>query len=170
MGKRIKQLEPPDSIHLNAAEGWLELGNRVEAFEELEQITPQLRVHPDVLEVRWQIYAKEKKWDACVDIARAITKLAPSRPFGWIHLSFALHEQKKTQEAWDNLVGVAQRFPDEHLIPYNLACYAAQLGHLQEARDLLKKAFRQSGNPTSIKLRALDDPDLEPLWKEIRKI
>jgi hypothetical protein len=27
----------------------------------LEQITPELRGHPDVLEIRWQIYAKAKK-------------------------------------------------------------------------------------------------------------
>ncbi len=81
----IKPLEPPDSIHLRAAEGWLELGDQIEANEELEKITPQLRVHPDVLELRWQIYAKEKKWEACVDIARAVTKLAPERPGGWVH-------------------------------------------------------------------------------------
>ena len=55
--KRIPPLEPPDSIHLKAAEGWLELGNQPEANEELEKIAPELRVHPDVLEIRWQIYA-----------------------------------------------------------------------------------------------------------------
>jgi tetratricopeptide (TPR) repeat protein len=169
MGTEPKPLEPPDNIHLNAAEGWLELGNQVEAFEELEQISPQLRVHPDVLEIRWQIYAKEKKWDACVDIAQAITKLDPSRLFGWIHLSFALHEQEKTQKAWDNLAGVAQKFPDEHLIPYNLACYACQLGSLKEAWQWLEKAFAL-GDSKRLKLMALDDPDLEPMWKEIGKI
>ena len=169
MPKRIKPLEPPDSLHLSAPEGWLELGNHIEANEELEEITPQLRAHPDVLELRWQIYAKEKKWDACVDIAHAITKLDPSRFFGWIHLSFALHEQKKTQQAWDNLVEVEQKFPDEYLIRYNLACYAAQLGRLQDARDLLKKAIDVAGKK-DIRLMALNDLDLEPLWKDIGKI
>jgi hypothetical protein len=55
------------------------------ANDELEEITPQLRAHPDVLELRWQIYAAAKKWEPCVDIAAAITKLAPDRPSGWIH-------------------------------------------------------------------------------------
>jgi hypothetical protein len=32
-------------------------------FAELDNITPELRVHPAVLEVRWQIYAKAKRWD-----------------------------------------------------------------------------------------------------------
>jgi hypothetical protein len=76
------KLEPPDSIHLKAAEGWLGLGNHVEANEGLENITPHFRVHPDVLEIRWQIYAKEAKWEACAGIARDATKLAPERPSG----------------------------------------------------------------------------------------
>jgi hypothetical protein len=48
------------------------------------------------------------------------------------------------------LVGVEQKFLDEHLIRYNLACYAAQLGRLQKAGDLLKNAAKQSGDPASI--------------------
>jgi len=51
-------LEPPDSLHLQAAQGGLDLGNHVEANEELERITPQLRAHPDVLQVRWRIYRR----------------------------------------------------------------------------------------------------------------
>jgi hypothetical protein len=51
-----KPLEPPDSIHLQAAQGWLELGDHIEASEELEKITPQLRAHPDVLKARWEVY------------------------------------------------------------------------------------------------------------------
>ena len=48
----MKPLTPPDSFHLKAAEGWFELGNHLEANEELEKIAPKLRVHPDVLEIR----------------------------------------------------------------------------------------------------------------------
>jgi hypothetical protein len=36
----VKPLEPPDSIHLEAAQGWLELGNHIEADEELEKTSP----------------------------------------------------------------------------------------------------------------------------------
>jgi len=35
-----------------AAQGWLELGNLAEASAELERLEPQLRTHPDVLELR----------------------------------------------------------------------------------------------------------------------
>ena len=64
-------------MHLEAAQGWLELGNHEEANEELELIDAPLRSHPDVLEVRWGIYAKVKDWEACLHIAKAMVKLDP---------------------------------------------------------------------------------------------
>ena len=45
------KLEHPDTLHLEAAQGWLGLGNHLEADKELDNITPALRSHPDVLEV-----------------------------------------------------------------------------------------------------------------------
>ncbi len=160
--KPIKPLEPPDSIHLKAAEGWLGLGDHIEANEELEKISPQLRVHPDVLEIRWQIFAKEKAWEACVDIAGAVIKLAPENCNGWIHRSFALHELKRTQEAFENLLPAADQFPDVWTIPYNLACYTAQLQRFEDAQQWLKRA-RQIDEQT-VKRVAIDDPDLLLLW------
>jgi hypothetical protein len=53
----VIELDPADHHHLQAAQGWLELGNHTEANEELERITPLNRAHPDVLQVRWRIYA-----------------------------------------------------------------------------------------------------------------
>ena len=41
------------------------------------------RAHPDVLQVRWRIYARTKKWDVRLDIATALTKLTPDRRSGW---------------------------------------------------------------------------------------
>jgi predicted Zn-dependent protease len=151
--------------HLQAAQGWLELGDHLEANEELENITPQFRAHPAVLELRWQIYAKAENWIACVDIGKAMTKLAPESAVSWIHHAIALHELKRTQEAFDVLSPVATKFPAEPTIAYNLACYTCQLGDLVAARDWLAQAFRL-GNAKEIKLQAIDDPDLAPLFRE----
>src|ERR1043165_4852280 len=106
----MKPLEPPDSVHLLAAQGWVELGDHLEANVELQNIGPQLRGHPDVLEVRWHICAKAKKWPDCVEIAEGIIQLAPNRVDGWLHRSFALHEMRRTQEAFDQLVPVVDKF------------------------------------------------------------
>jgi len=45
----MKPLERPDSIHLDAARGWLMLGNYAEASKDLERIAPLVRTHPDAL-------------------------------------------------------------------------------------------------------------------------
>ena len=165
----MKPLGHPDIFHLQAARGWLELGNPLEANVELGKISPALGVHPDVLEVRWQISAKAKQWEACVDLAEGLIALTPDNPFGWIHRSFALHELKRTQEAWDNLIRVTKKFPEEPIILYNLSCYACKLGNLQDALNWLQKAFAV-GDATQVKLMALVDPDLEPLWDRIAQI
>ncbi len=157
-------LQPPDTHHLSAAIGWLELGNPSEATQDLEKISPALLVHPEVLEVRWQIHAKALQWEKCVEVAREFTEIAPKKSFGWIHLSFALHELKRTQEAHENLVGILEQFPDEWLMRYNLACYSCQLGNLDEAGRWLAGAALK-GDAKQIKRMAQDDPDLEPLFK-----
>jgi tetratricopeptide (TPR) repeat protein len=158
----VKSLAPPDSHHLSAAIGWLGLGNHLEANEELEKITPALRAHPDVLEVRLHIYMAAKKWDLCVNIAGAIIKLDPNRPDAWIHRSFALHELKRTQEAFDQLLPVVDKFPKVWTIPYNLACYCAQTGRLEECKKWFKKAM--AIDEQTVRESAVDDPDLKPLW------
>jgi predicted Zn-dependent protease len=165
---RLK-IEPPDLHHVNAAQGWLELGDFAEARVELEQIAKELDSHPEVLELRWQICAKEKKWEECVEVAQALIKAAPKRPMGWIHRSYALHEMKRSQEAFDGLEAAADMFPDIWLIPYNLACYACTLGRPVEAREWLAEAFGL-GDEREIKSMALKDPDLEPLRTELGEI
>ena len=166
MEKRLKPLQPPDSIHLNAAEGWLGLGNHIEANEELERITPEMRGHPDVLVIRYEIYSTANKWEMAAEVARAISIMLPDDSFGWIHLAYSLHELKRTKEAWNVLLPVADKFTEESTIRYNLACYACQLGKLKEGMKWLEKAVDLAGKK-DIRQMALDDPDLEPLWAEI---
>jgi len=165
----MKPLQPPDSIHLRAAEGWLELGNPGEAAAELELIQKKHRGHLDVLEVRWHIHAKSKQWETCLKVATLIKKQAPNRTNGWLHLSYALHELQRTAEAWDNLFAVAEKFPGEPTLAYNLACYAAQLGKLWEAEQWMKHAFKLS-EPKALKPVALADADLKPIWHKIKDL
>jgi hypothetical protein len=46
-----------DWRHVDAATDWLALVDWESANEEIEQITPEFRAHPDVLAVRWRIFA-----------------------------------------------------------------------------------------------------------------
>ncbi len=76
---------------------------------------------------------------------------------------------KRTAEAQEKLRPAADKFPKVETILYNLACYACQLGNRQESLALLDKAIDLAGKK-DIRLMALEDPDLEPLWKDISEI
>jgi uncharacterized protein HemY len=165
----MEPLKHPDQFHLRAAEGWLELGDHREALTELNQIAPGSRIHPDVLEVKWQIYARAKKWERCIEIANALIRAVPERSSGWVHLSYALHETRMTEDAYDNLLSTADHFQHDPIVAYNLGCYACQMGRKAEAMDWIRRAM-MAGGDRKIKAMALEDSDLEPLWKEIRKL
>ena len=44
----MKPLTPPNNLYFQAAQGWLELGDHIEANEELDKVTAGLRAHPAV--------------------------------------------------------------------------------------------------------------------------
>ncbi len=157
-----------DIHHLRAAEGWLELGDTEEAEAELGLITPAMRELPNVLELRWQICAKAKKWEVCLDIAAKLVKACPERPSAWIHRAFSLRRAPGggLKIAFDALLPAAGKFPTLSVIPFNLACYCCQMGDLPEARNWLQKALANE-DAKEVKQMALTDPDLEPLHSEI---
>jgi hypothetical protein len=117
--------ERPDSFHLSAAEGWLELGDHVSANAELENITSELRGHPEVLDIRWKIYAKAGRWDACLDIGTAILKLVPDSEVGWVRIAQAHHGLKDYQSAFASLAPAVEKFPQSSIVKYDLASRCA---------------------------------------------
>ena len=163
-------LEPPDSHYLLAATGWLELGNAAAAGEELDQIQPLLRTHPDVLELRFQIHASAKQWDDAWRIAQVLVREAPERVTSWIHAGYAARRATggSVEAAYNNLLPAAKLHPEDPLVPFNLACYTCQLGKLEAARDWLKLAF-SLGHKRNLQMLARAESDLQPLWPEIEK-
>jgi predicted Zn-dependent protease len=162
----MNPLEPPDTHYLAAAEGWLELGNPVEAGAELDRLRATSQEHPQALQLRWRIGAAGKQWEECVRIATRLIELMPEETLGWVHRAFSLHELKRTGEAHASLAPMACKFPNDFVVPYNMACYACQLGRLEEARGWLKQAIAIAGLDT-IRKMAKNDPDLCPLADEI---
>jgi len=165
----MNNVEPPDSHYLAAALGWLELGNVQEAESEMASLSIHLQHHPDVLEVRWLIAANREQWQEGLKIARALLHDAPDRCSGWLHQAYALRRVPDggIKKAWEALLPAFDKFPQESIISYNLSCYACQMQQLEAARVWLKRAL-VIGGKERIKRMALNDPDLAPLWQEIR--
>jgi predicted Zn-dependent protease len=117
-----------------------------------------------VISVRFEVYSKAGKWDAAAEMADRLVSLEPHEPGSWIALAYATRRKPGggILQAREILLPAQTRFPEVWLIPYNLACYECQLGNQNEARTWLDKAFA-IGDPKTIKMMALADPDLEPL-------
>ena len=160
-----------DEQHIRDTEGWLELGDVISAFKALEEIDPQHRAHPKVLRLRWQIYAKAKKWSNAFTVAEGLTRVAPSEvlPFVWRSYSARRMKGGSVAQAFELLRDVSDDFPDEPLVAFNGACYLCQVGRLDEARTWLQRCFvaaEKSGEAKTYRRRAGDEPDLEPLRKK----
>jgi tetratricopeptide (TPR) repeat protein len=161
----MNTLESPERMHLEAAKGWCDQHAYEEAIQELEWIPPGLRAHPKVLEVRWQVCANLGRWEEALEVATAIVGMVPEQPNGWLDKACTLRELKRHREAYELLREAARRLPREENILYDLACVCCALNRPREGLAWLDWAMNIGGY--EIKLRALDDPDLEPLQAEI---
>lgn len=163
----MKELSYQDARQLLAARGWLELGDATSAGEELADIAPGEQAHPAVLEVRYAIHAKGQHWDLASQVAEQLTSLLPGNAGTWISLAYAT--RRKTgggiPAAKAILLAAELMFPDECIIPFNLACYFSQLCEFDQAEQWLKKAA--AIDEKTIRILAGDDPDLKPLWESM---
>lgn len=163
---QVNTLQPPDSHHLAAAKGWLELLAFDDAAREVEAIAPTLREHPDVLEVRWALAANSGNWQNALAIAVSLTSLMPDKSEGWIYQGSALAELGKHGEAHTVLLQGHDRCPQDEILAYDLACVCCALDREDEALQWIRKAIAVAGE--ELRQRALEDPDLERIRDRLK--
>ena len=154
---------------IQAAEGWLGLGDHASAGQELDALPSEIQRHPLVLRLRWEVFSAAKKWDSALEAATLFTQVDPDDKHAWLSRSFALHELKRTAEARENLLAVIDKFPGYALLRYNLACYECQLGNLEVACARLRETFALPGGK-EFRSTGMLDPDLAPLRAEIPRL
>ena len=99
--------------------------------------------------------------------ARIHKTLAPDDPKNpqWaISLAYATRRAESIEAAKRNLLEAVEQHTKDALMHYNLACYECQLGDLEVGKARLKHALKID---PGMRLMALDDDDLKPLWDEI---
>lgn len=155
-------------LRLRAVAGWMELGLPVEGLGELEDLPLVLQEHPEILKVRFSILRPLRRFTEALDTAELITHQAPGDKWGWLYRSHALHWLGRSGDAYSQLQPLRAKFPHAFEVPYDLACYCAQIGRVDEARALIQECLLLSG-PKRMEVRsmALQDPDLKPLWTEL---
>ena len=100
-----------DIRHLDAAEGWLEVGHWVDCFDALERIDPLHRSDAAVMALRWNLYNKARQHLIAADLALGIQRRFPDEPAGHIWRSISLEKLGCFQDAYDNLRPIAGKVP-----------------------------------------------------------
>jgi hypothetical protein len=165
-------LGPGEINSVRAAMGWLELDLPHDALAELHQLPAAAQEDPDVLEIRWMIHAHLRDWDRGIEVTRKLISTAPDRASTWLSHAYATRRASDggLLQAFYILAPAASRFSDDATIPYNLACYACQLGRgASETMDWFRRAL-DIGDPKQLIHMALDDSDLAPVRGSILEL
>ena len=148
--------------HLEAALGYLHLGMPEDAMEELDLIPQEWKTDPRVLRARAYIHCEMRSWEPLRTVAAVLVSLLPDDSQHWIWLAYATRRFQSIADAERILLEALGRHPDEPLIRFNLACYAAQMDEVALARQRLQEAIQLD---PAIAEMAKNDPDLGPLWQ-----
>lgn len=150
---------------LTAVQGYLELGMCREAMRELKTLPAELRRKAVVLELEIVVLIRGLRWKAASAAARRLCRMQPDLAAGYIHLAFCLHELGDTNGARDILRKGPPTLQKEGTYYYNLACYDAVLGDLDEARTNLARSIRIDKRFRDF---AKGDSDLAALHPDLR--
>ena len=145
---------------LQYAEGYLALGMKREAAEVLGEIATGERDALPALAMRAAVFQELAEWAKAAEAATLLCERSPDDAGHWIQRAYTVRRARNIEAAREILLEAMQRHPEEAIIRFNLACYEAQLGRIEEARAFLAEACRL--NPGCAEL-AKTDPDLEPL-------
>jgi predicted Zn-dependent protease len=149
-----------DDFHeriLIAAQGYSELGLPDLALAELESLPAECQSLAPAVETRLCVLMQARRWKDALPVGRELCRLVPDKSCGYIHSAFCMHELGDTSAAREILLNGPSTLKSEATYHYNLACYAAKLGRLDEARAHLDVSFAM------LKDYALEDPDLDVL-------
>jgi len=100
---------------------------------------------------------EREDWNEALALCRQLCRKVPNSIFGYISLSLCLHELGKTVEAKNVLLAGPSFLKDSPLYHYNLACYEAQLGNFEKAKQSLRLSFEMNEGYREL---AKTDPDL----------
>jgi tetratricopeptide (TPR) repeat protein len=145
---------------LSHARGYLELGMVREAAAELDAIEPADADDAAVRALRVALLHELQDWPRLQQLARELVARQPDEAGWWVSLAFATRRCESLEGARAILLEAEQRHAAEPVIHFNLGCYAAQLGALDEARVRVLRAIALSEDFRAI---ARSDPDLAPL-------
>lgn len=150
--------------HLQRCDGFLDLKMTGKARRELEQVSKAYHQNDAYIQAALHLAMEERRWSDASQFARTLRDRQPNEPAFCIQLAYSVRRAESIEAARYILLNARKRFPKVAVIPFNLACYECQLGRLDEAMNLLQKAFKLDA---SFREQAFEDDDLKPIWDRL---
>ena len=143
---------------LTVVQGYLELGMHVLAWNALVKIDESYHQAVPFLRIRADVCRAMEKWDIVAEATRQLAELEPRDVRHIIKMAEAVRVIEGEQAAAHLLDSAKEKYVPDAVLLYNLVCYRATLGCIEEAKSLLSEAFTLN---IWLKLHALRDPDLK---------
>ncbi len=151
--------------HFERAQGWLLLDKFVESIAALDAIPQTFQNRAEVLMLRADTHQTARQWPQAEAAFRQLLAIDDAEAHHWIGLAYAVRRSQSIEKAEPILADAHRRFPKVALIPYNLACYAAQLDRPKDAERLLREAIRLDATFHEL---AQTDSDLAAFWERLK--
>jgi predicted Zn-dependent protease len=142
---------------MTAAQGYVELRMPEEALRELQSLPVEDARRMDVMQLMLLLLMQLGRWHDGVELCQTMRSEEPDSTTGYIHGAFCLHELGQTREAKELLLTGPGALRQEATFYYNMGCYDAVLGNVDEARASLERSFCMDERFREI---ARHDPDL----------
>ena len=149
---------------LMAAEGYLELGMPEEALREFQNLPRDVKLGVEGLTLLMEIHRAEEEWEAMESVAERIWEAEPENVTHWIDWAIALRLSNSPSSARVLLLDALEKFPEEAIVHYHLACCECQLGNLPSAREHLMESKKRCRICRVLALT--DEGELEPIWTD----
>lgn len=149
---------------LRAAEGYLELGMPEEAMREFLSLPRDIKLGIEGLSLLMEIHRVEEEWEQMESVAERLWQVEPENVARWIDWAIALRLSNSILSARVLLIEALERFPDEGLVHFHLACCECQLGNLPSARTHLMESKKRCRICRVLALT--DEGELQSIWTD----
>ena len=133
----------------------------MDAWTELEEITPLNRAKTEVIVVRLAVCRALKMWELAEEIARTLIRREPGNVMHVVALAEVMGKREGPVAAAAVYEFAVDRFPDFAPLRVSLAVELVKAGQVEDAKRVVKKACELDPD---LRLVVLDHPGLSAIW------
>jgi len=152
---------------LDAAVGWLELGEPEEAARELDRLPPEEQSRPEVLKLRCRIYELGEDWESLLSCAEEGLECCPDDEDFIAAWSWAELNDGRAETAVMKLEKHLDRSPTSERFAYVMTCALRVLNRNEEAGEWMETTVGRAKDLRALAAHvARDSSRMTKLWRE----